>query len=234
MKFGIKKCMYHTIFIAYLMAAATNIQAKQPNIIVIFTDDIGYGDISCLNPGSGFKTPAVDTLAKEGITFFQTHSSSGICAPSRYAFLAGNHIYRGRMNNGVWSHCNPSQILPGQLTIADVLRDNGYRTAFLGKSHMGAQFYKRNSKEAAQFLRDVDVSKPMFDGPKDHGFDYTLTLHSGIQHAPYAFFENDRLAKWDPESNSFFHFDSEESARKQFKHKAKHGRQEDNLTKIWF
>jgi arylsulfatase A-like enzyme len=222
------------LILSFLAVAWPELQATRPNILIIFTDDIGQGDIKHYNPLNGFPTPNIDRLAREGVTFHQSHSSAALCAPSRYAFLTGNHVYRGRTTGGVWSHCQPSQILPENMTIAELLRDNGYRTAFLGKSHLGAQFYKRNSTEPARFLRDVDVSQPMFDGPKDHGFDYTLTMHSGIQHAPFAYFENDRLSRWNSETKQFDHFETEEEARKVFKHDESRGHIESELTNIWW
>ncbi len=208
-------------------------KGRKPNVVVVFTDDIGYGDISFFNPDSGFETPAVDTLAKEGMAFRQTHSTAAVCAPSRYAVLTGNRVYRGRNPGGVWIHCSPSQILPGQQTIADVLRANGYVTAFFGKLHLGGQFRQRGSNQPAGLLRDADLSRRMFDGPIDHGFDYSLTLPSGIQHAPYAFFENDRLSRWNPEKNAFDVFGTDAEARRHFIFKPKKGQTLETVGTAW-
>lgn len=206
--------------------------AVRPNIVMIFTDDIGYGDIACLNPQNGFKTPAVDALAETGVRFRQAHAMA-LCAPSRYTILTGNQVFRGRKPDGIWDICSGSQILPGQLTLADVLQKNGYRTAFFGKWNVGARFHKRDSKGKASLLRDADLSRPMFDAALDHGFDYSLALPNGIQGSPYAFFENDRLGRWNPERNAFDFFKTDADARRVFKHKVKDGVTEDKITSFW-
>lgn len=200
--------------------ATVEAESRAPNILIIFTDDLGSGDLSYLNPRSGFETPAIDALAREGVTFRHAHSTSAVCAPSRYSILTGNYAFRGRNPGGVWRHGSGSQILPGQQTLPGILREHGYRTAFLGKLHLGAHFHRRDGGEGpAPFLREADLSRPMFDGPLDHGFDYSLVLISGIQQSPYAFFENDRLARWDAEAMQFRSFDSDAEARRFFQHR---------------
>lgn len=214
--------MIRTLSLLALVLPLLGVHAapQKPNIVLVLVDDIGVGDIACFNPGSGAKSPAIDALAKEGMMFRQVHSTAAICAPSRYALLCGNYVYRGAHPGGTWTHCKPSQILPGQQTLADVLRKNGYRTAFLGKLHMGGQFHRRDGQqEPADFLRNADLARPMFDGPIDHGFDYSLALLSGIQQSPFAFFENDRLARWNPERNGFDTFATDAEARQHLKWK---------------
>ena len=74
----------------------------RPNIIVIYTDDQGFGDASCLNPGAKFKTPNLDRLAKEGISFTNVHSSDTVCTPSRYGLLTGRYCWRTKKKCLMW------------------------------------------------------------------------------------------------------------------------------------
>ncbi|MCG8448799.1 MAG: sulfatase-like hydrolase/transferase [Pirellulales bacterium] len=191
--------------------------ATKPNVIIFLMDDMGYGDIHALNPnGCGIPTPHLDEFVKDGAYFVHAHSSSSVCAPSRYALLTGNHVYRGTQPMGTWGMFCPSQIKPGQRTIADVLRSNGYSTAFFGKLHLGGIFYQHDGAPSELF-DETDLTRRFTDGPIDHGFDYSLTLPAGIQASPYAFFENDRLSRWSNQSKSFEPFEDNEAALRHFR-----------------
>ena len=174
--------------------------AERPNIIVFLVDDIGYGDLEANNPECGIPTPNLNHLAKHGANFMNAHSSASVCAPTRYALLTGNRVYRGSNPMGTWPAFGGSQILPGQKTLADLLHSEGYTTAFFGKLHLGGVPSKNGPY--GQFLQ----------GPRDHGFDYSLTLPSGIQAKPRAFFRNDRLSRWDDRQKDFVHFDNATAA----------------------
>ena len=190
---------------------------RPPNVLIFLMDDMGYGDVNALNPdGAGFATPNLDALVAKGLTFTQAHSSASVCAPTRYALLTGNHVYRGRLPGGTWSHFQGSQILPGQQTIADQLRDAGYTTAFFGKGHLGSTFLRKDGTPAKDF-GETDLSQRFQDGPRDHGFDYSLTLPAGIQSEPYAFFQNDRLTRWSNERMDWETFESDADARQHFR-----------------
>ncbi len=190
--------------------------ARPPNVLIFLMDDMGYGDVRTLNPeGSGFATPNLDALVKSGVTFANAHSSASVCAPTRYALLTGNHVYRGRNPGGTWGHFEGSQILAGQHTIADTLRGIGYRTAFFGKSHLGSIFPKPDGSLATNF-DEADLSQPFKDGPRDHGFDYSLTLPAGIQSEPYAFFQGDRLTRWNEVGKKWETFETDAAARPHF------------------
>ena len=189
----------------------------KPNIVVILTDDVGFGDLSCYNPQAGFQTPTIDRLAQSGMTFTHAHSTAAICMPSRFGLLCGNYVFRGRSDVGNYESCEPCQILAKQSTIADVLRDNGYRTCFVGKWHLGIQFKTDNELRPAKTLDEADLSKSCFDGPRDHGFDETLVLIGGIHSSPYAYFEDDRLVRWEQLDRDFRPFLSDSLARQVFK-----------------
>lgn len=172
-----------------------------PNIVFIFADDLGWGDAGPRkNPESPVITSNIDRLANEGMRFTDAHTASSVCAPSRYAAMTGNNPFRGRRRWGTWDYLAPSQILNGQKTVADVLKSAGYRTAFFGKWHMGGDFFEKGSDSIyrGQDPNQVDFTRRFRSGPFDHGFDYSFTLPSGIQSAPFAYFENDKYIPIDP------------------------------------
>ena len=113
---------------------------RRPNIIVIYTDDQGYGDASCLNPAAKFQTPNLDRLAKEGISFTNAHCSDTVCTPSRYGLLTGRYCWRTTRKTGVMGAEGTCLIDDERITLASLLRDNGYHTAMVGKWHLGMDF----------------------------------------------------------------------------------------------
>ena len=104
---------------------------SRPNIIVIYTDDQGYGDVSALNPEAKFKTPNMDRLAHEGIAFTNGHSADSICTPSRYALLTGRYPWRTRMKRGVMGAEGKCLIPDGRMTIPSLLKSNGYNLSLI-------------------------------------------------------------------------------------------------------
>ena len=134
---------------------AKSTQKARPNIIVIYTDDQGYGDASCLNADAKFKTPNLDLLAKEGISFTNGHSSDTVCTPSRYGLLTGRYCWRTKKKTGVLRAESDCLITDGRMTLASLLRDNGYNTAMVGKWHLGMDF--------PGTFADRDWSKPVKD-----------------------------------------------------------------------
>ena len=167
-----------------------------PNVVFILGDDVGYGDVGPYKlPTSPIPTPNIDTLARQGMMFTNANTSSSVCAPSRYSALTGNYTFRGRDTWGVWIYNYVSNIRPGQKTVADVLRAAGYENAYIGKYHLGGDFYQKNTN---QFFRGkdsslVDFTRRFRNGPLDHGFDYSYVLPTGMQTEPYAYFENDKF-----------------------------------------
>lgn len=219
-----------------LLTIATTLLADdppRPNVLIFLMDDMGYGDIHALNPkGSGFSTPNLDALVAKGVTFTHAHSSASVCAPTRYSLLTGNHVYRGRLPGGTWSHFQGSQILQGQETIADLLKSIGYSTAFFGKGHLGSSFLRGDGKRATDF-NNADLSRRFQDGPRDHGFDYSLTLPAGIQSEPYAFFQNDQLARWDDIDKRWQTFSSDKEARTYFRQEKRGGKKTAYVMDNW-
>ena len=165
-----------------------DLAAARPNILIILTDDLGYGDLRCYNPDHGkIATPNLDKFASEGMRFTDAHSSSAVCSPSRYSLLTGRYHWRTWLQSGIVDRYGPPLIAPDRLTIADMLHQQGYRTACIGKWHMGWNWpippgrreefvadprdtSDAPSEERRALWRDV-FSQPISGGPLDCGFD---------------------------------------------------------------
>ena len=172
--------------------------AETPNIIIIYADDLGYGDLSCYNAQCAYKTPRLDRMAAEGIRFTDAHSPSTICSPSRYGLYSGNQIFRstGR-GGGAWEGPGgPSYLKPGQLTIAQMLKEQGYRTGVFGKWHVGLTWYDKDGKKLGggfknSLLIDYEKSTPLIDGPNARGFDESfITPNCPCTDPLYIYIEN--------------------------------------------
>lgn len=159
---------------------------SKPNIVIIYTDDQGYGDVSALNPDAKFQTPNMDRIAKEGIAFTNGHSADSICTPSRYALLTGRYPWRTRMKTGVLGAEAKCLIADGRLTLPQMLRDNGYNTAMVGKWHLGMDFPGERG--------DRDWSRPVKDMPLDKGFDYFYGIPASLNYGILAWFEGRHAA----------------------------------------
>tara|TARA_R110002072_G_scaffold13481_2_gene56868 strand:- start:65453 stop:67027 length:1575 start_codon:yes stop_codon:yes gene_type:complete len=163
--------------------------AEKPNIIVIYTDDQGFGDASCLNPDARFQTPNLDRLAAEGISFTNAHCSDTVCTPSRYGLLTGRYCWRTTKKTGVMVAEGKCLIEDGRMTLASLLRDQGYDTAMVGKWHLGMDFPGDPGNR--------DWSKPVLDMPLDKGFDYFYGIPASLNYGVLAWFEG-RHAKVPP------------------------------------
>ena len=172
--------------------AAAEEPAEQPNIVMIYTDDQGYGDFSLQNPDSKIPTPHLDQLAEDGMRFTDAHSSSGVCTPSRYALLTGR--YHWRQGEGIVASWGGSWFDEGRLTLPAMLREKGYRTACIGKWHLGWDWNAiRNEEVNDRNHPDAhDWSKPVPGGPLDHGFDYYFG-DDVPNFPPYTWMEDDRI-----------------------------------------
>ena len=173
-------------FLLSLLLSSTVVQAQpqtRPNVLVVLVDDIGWGDYQCYNPQGKIPSPNIDQLAREGMRFTDAHEPAALCSPSRYSILTGNYPWRGRSAGGTWGFNTPCQILPGQKTLANFLQAAGYRTAMFGKAGFGGKFEMKG--------RAIDFSKPMIDGPKSWGFDYSFIIPRGHQSTPHVFLENE-------------------------------------------
>ena len=165
-----------------------------PNIVILYADDMGYGDLGLLNPDSKISTPHLDTLAQEGMRFTDAHSSSGICTPSRYALLTGTYHWR-KFHDIVHSFGQP--VFDSELTLAEMLRRQGYQTACIGKWHLGWDWTAIHvgpptEEKVGAKPEDYDWSKPIPGGPTARGFDYYFG-DDVPNFPPYTWIENDRV-----------------------------------------
>ena len=135
--------------LAFSLGSVASAGAQElPNIVIIYADDLGYGDLSCYNPKAAYKTPRLDRMAKEGIRFTDAHSPSTICSPSRYGLYSGQLVCRtGRGPRAFEGPGGPSYLEPGELTIADMVRKRGYRTGVFGKWHVGLTWLDESGKQ---------------------------------------------------------------------------------------
>jgi arylsulfatase A-like enzyme len=157
-------------------------QTSQPNIVFILADDLGIGDPRCYNKDSKIPTPHLDALAKRGMRFLDAHSPSSVCSPTRYGILTGRYAWRTKLKSGVLQGYDPCMLEAGRLTWPLLLQRLGYRTAGIGKWHLGLGS-----------MQPTDYQKPLQPGPKEAGFDYFFGIPSSLDFPPYVFVENDRV-----------------------------------------
>ena len=178
---GFTACLL--LFPVLLQAKVPVTQYDKPNIIVILTDDLGYGDPVCYG-GTKLKTPNIDRLAAEGIRFTNGYAAASVCSPSRYSLLTGEYGWRKKVS-----------ILPGNaamtiskdaLTLPMMLQQCGYVTGITGKWHLG--------------LGDghVDFNKEIKPSPNEVGFDYSFYYPATNDRVPCVYIENGRVVGLDP------------------------------------
>jgi arylsulfatase A-like enzyme len=158
--------------------------ARKPNIVLIYADDVGYGDLSCYG-ARRVRTPNLDRLAAAGVRFTNAHSSSATCTPSRYSLLTGEYAWR-KPGTGVLPG-DANLIVPtDRQTLPGMLQKSGYRTAAIGKWHLGLG------------KGEVDWNAEIRPGPLEVGFDYSFIIPATGDRVPCVFVEDHRVANLDP------------------------------------
>ena len=181
-------------------------ESPRPNIIFFFCDDLGWGDVSCLNPESKIATPNIDALAASGVSFTDAHAGSAVCTPSRYTLLTGRYCWRTRLKDGVNGGYSPALLTQERPTVASRLRDAGYATACVGKWHVGMDWQLKPEAEGTQFRQElsanesefdtlVDFTKPVRNGPIDVGFDSYFGISASLDMSPYVYIDGDRVTE---------------------------------------
>ena len=184
--------------------------ASKPNIVLILADDLGIGDLSCLNPQSKITTPHCDRLAREGIVFTDAHSASAVCTPSRYGLLTGRYCWRSKLQSGVLGGLSPRLIEPNRRTLAQCLADQGYNTACIGKWHLGMDWtvlpgktVQELSIEQRDQVRNVDYSAGITNGPLSLGFQHYFGISASLDMVPYGYLRDNHLTAELTQDRSF-------------------------------
>lgn len=158
--------------------------ADLPNIVLIYADDLGYGDVGCYG-ATAVATPNIDRLAREGLRFTDAHSAAATCTPSRYAMLTGQYAWR-KKGTGILPGDASLIIKPGSTTLASILRDAGYATGVVGKWHLGLG------------EGDIDWNGEIRPGPSAVGFDESFVIPATGDRVPCVYVENGRVVGLDP------------------------------------
>ncbi|MFW5761192.1 MAG: sulfatase family protein [Cyclobacteriaceae bacterium] len=153
---------------------------EKPNIVFIMADDMGYGDVGIYNPNSKIPTPNMDQIAREGMYFTDAHSPSSVCSPTRYGVLTGRYAWRTWLKEGGLGPFDKLMVDTARYTVADLLKDQGYATAIIGKWHMGLTY-----QDSIDFY-----SPPLKPGPLELGFDYFFGINHSLNMSPLVFIEN--------------------------------------------
>jgi arylsulfatase A-like enzyme len=178
--------------------AANGAGRPMPNILFILADDLGYGDVRCYNDQSKVPTPNIDRLASEGMRFTDAHSPSTVCTPSRYSLLTGKMAFRINYRSVFEGVGGPCLIREDQLTLPQMLRNQGYTTAMTGKWHVGLSFFdkdgQRITKGGIEGVKLIDYSRAIPDAPIHRGFDrfFGTACCPGTDYL-YAFIDGDRI-----------------------------------------
>lgn len=181
-----KKLPLLSALLAGLLAVQTLPAAPPPNIILIYADDLGYGDLGCYG-AKAVPTPHLDRLAAGGLRFTAAYATSATCTPSRYALLTGNYPWR-KPGNEILPGDAAMVIPPGSTTMASVLRDAGYRTGVVGKWHLGL----------GTTADPVDWNADIKAGPLQIGFDHCFIMAATGDRVPSVYVENQRVRNLDP------------------------------------
>ena len=167
---------------------ATAPAAEKPNIILILTDDLGYGDLGCYG-ATRIKTPHLDQLAAQGLRFTTAYAPASTCTPTRYAVLTGEYAWRQTARKTtILDGDAPLCIDPGRVTLPAVLRNAGYQTGVVGKWHLGL----------GDGQTRVDFNQEIKPGPLEVGFDYSYIIPATVDRVPSVWIENHRVVGLDP------------------------------------
>jgi len=179
----VRQCI--TTVVAFVILASVAFAQARPNVVVIYTDDLGYGDTTAYG-ATAIKTPNIDRLAKEGLRFSDAHSEAATCTPSRFALLTGEYAFR-KPGRGVLPGNAALVIEPGRTTLASVFKKAGYATGAVGKWHLGLGP-----------AGGPDWNKEIAPGPNAIGFTYSFIMAATGDRVPTVYVENGRIAGLDP------------------------------------
>ncbi|MBC8354480.1 MAG: arylsulfatase [Planctomycetes bacterium] len=173
------------LFGAILVSRQQTHAAERPNVIVVMADDLGIGDVSPTNPNCKIKTPHLQKMANEGLTFLDAHTPSSVCTPTRYGLLTGRYNWRSTLARGVLSGRSEHLIPADRPTLGHLMRGAGYHTAMIGKWHLGWDWHKVDGK--------IDFTKAVKNGPDINGFDSYYGHCGSLDMPPYVWVDTGRI-----------------------------------------
>jgi arylsulfatase A len=159
--------------------------AERPNVVLVMADDLGIGDITPTNPNGKIKTPYLQQMAAEGLTFLDAHTPSSVCTPTRYGLLTGRYNWRSRLARGVLWGDSDHLIPADRPTLGHLMRGAGYHTAMIGKWHLGWDWHKDGDK--------IDFTQPVLNGPDINGFDQYYGHCASLDMPPYVWVNTGRV-----------------------------------------
>ena len=199
-KFTKQLCLIFLVSLFLSCKTEKNYSTENPNIIIIYTDDLGYGDVSAYNKGT-LKTPNIDKLANEGIRFNNGYASSATCSPSRYALLTGTYPWR---KTGLKIITGGSLVIDTtEMTIPKILKTKGYHTGIVGKWHLGL-----GSGDGFDGTGAINYNSNISPGPNQVGFDYSHIMADTQDRVPTVYIDNGDVVNLDPSDPievNFFH-----------------------------
>ncbi len=159
--------------------------ADRPNVIEVMADDLGIGDVSPTNPDCKIKTPHLQQMADQGLTFLDAHTPSSVCTPTRYGLLTGRYNWRSRLARGVLSGTSEHLIPADRPTLGHLMRGAGYHTGMIGKWHLGWDWHKTG--------KTIDFTKPVTNGPDINGFDSYYGHCGSLDMPPYVWVDTGKI-----------------------------------------
>ncbi|VGO20794.1 sulfatase family protein [Pontiella sulfatireligans] len=170
----------------------------RPNIIFILADDMGVGDVSGLNAQAKLATPHLDAMIRGGMKFTDAHTSSAVCTPTRYGLLTGRYNWRSELKGMVVNGYGKAVIAPDRSIVADILKSKGYKTAMIGKWHLGLNWKTKDGSPITDWTPPkmddkIDFTQPFTGGPLDCGFDTYYGINASLDFPPYTFLNGDRV-----------------------------------------
>ena len=169
-------------------------RGSRPNVVLILADDLGWGDVQPNNPESAMTTPRIDSIAATGAKFSDAHTPSSVCSPTRYGLLTGRYSWRSWLTSSALYGYDRPMIGPDQPTLGTLLQRHGYRTAAVGKWHVGMDFARLSDVDEVNSLnKGIDFDAEIVDGPLNHGFDEFFGTSANLRWAPSVYIRNRRF-----------------------------------------
>ncbi|MGE0019381.1 MAG: arylsulfatase [Draconibacterium sp.] len=180
--------------IVFLLVSVIVAYSQKPNIVFILADDLGYGDVSCLNEDGQIRTPNIDRLAETGVVFTDAHAAAATGKPTRYGILTGRYPFRNQKNRKLQTVYAPPLFDANEITMPSMLKKQGYKTACFGKWNLGFNWQTVDSLPPSNKMGhyNIDFNAEITGGPCDFGFDYFFGVDAPDL-PPFTFIENRKV-----------------------------------------